>query len=112
MKVLIIAYGADLTQATREAQDVLNILQAGGCNVHLLANQDVTQDCLDEVLAHGPFTSLYGHLSAINVGCGQYVSAGQFIGAVGNTGNSSGPHLHFELRYNDVPFDPTSTMPF
>jgi murein DD-endopeptidase MepM/ murein hydrolase activator NlpD len=64
------------------------------------------------VLAHGPFTSLYGHLSAINVGCGQYVSAGQFIGAVGNTGNSSGPHLHFELRYNDVPFDPTSTMPF
>jgi hypothetical protein len=55
MKVLIIAHGADLTQATREAQDVLNILQAGGCNVHLLANQDVTLDCFDEVLDHGPF---------------------------------------------------------
>jgi murein DD-endopeptidase MepM/ murein hydrolase activator NlpD len=64
------------------------------------------------VLAHGPFTTIYGHLSGINVGCGQYVSAGQQIGAVGNTGNSSGPHLHFEIRYNDVPFDPASTMPF
>lgn len=64
------------------------------------------------VLAHGPFTTLYGHLSAINIGCGQYVSAGQFIGAVGSTGNSSGPHLHFEIRYNDVPFDPTTTMAF
>jgi murein DD-endopeptidase MepM/ murein hydrolase activator NlpD len=64
------------------------------------------------VLAHGPFTTLYGHLSAINVGCGHSVSAGQFIGAVGNSGNSSGPHLHFEIRYNDVPYDPTTTMSF
>lgn len=64
------------------------------------------------VLAHGPFTTVYGHLSAINVGCGQYVNAGQFIGSVGSSGNSSGPHLHFEIRYNDVPFDPTTTMAF
>jgi len=64
------------------------------------------------VLAHGPFTTLYGHLSAINVGCAQYVSAGQPIGAVGSSGNSSGPHLHFEIRYMDVPQDPTYTMPF
>lgn len=63
------------------------------------------------VLAHGPFTTVYGHLSAINVGCRQYVNAGQVIGAVGSTGNSSGPHLHFEIRYNDVPTDPTGTMP-
>ncbi|MBE2271124.1 MAG: M23 family metallopeptidase, partial [Anaerolinea sp.] len=62
------------------------------------------------VLAHGPFTTLYGHLSNINVGCGQMVSPGQPIGAVGSTGNSSGPHLHFEIRYNDVPYDPTTTM--
>ena len=64
------------------------------------------------VLAHGPYTTLYGHLSAINVGCAQYVSAGQPIGAVGSSGNSSGPHLHFEIRYMDVPQDPTYTMPF
>lgn len=64
------------------------------------------------VLSHGPFTTLYGHLSSINVGCAQVVSAGQVIGAVGNTGNSSGPHLHFEIRYFDVPQNPTATLPF
>lgn len=64
------------------------------------------------VLSHGPFTTLYGHLSSINVGCGQVVSAGQFIGGVGSTGNSSGPHLHFEIRYLDQPQNPTATIPF
>lgn len=63
------------------------------------------------VLAHGAFTTVYGHLSAISVGCGAYVNAGQVIGAVGSTGNSSGDHLHFEVRYNDVPQDPTTVMP-
>lgn len=59
------------------------------------------------VLAHGPFTTIYAHLSGVSVGCGQDVSAGQVIGATGNTGNSSGPHLHFEVRYNDIPQDPS-----
>ncbi len=64
------------------------------------------------VLSHGPFSTLYGHLSSINVGCGQAVSAGQVIGGVGSTGNSSGPHLHFEIRYLDAPQNPTATIPF
>lgn len=64
------------------------------------------------VLAHGPYTTLYGHLSSIAVGCGQYASAGTVIGAVGTSGNSSGPHLHFEVRYFDTPIDPTLIMPF
>lgn len=62
------------------------------------------------VLAHGPFTTIYAHLSSVNVGCGQDVSAGQVIGGSGNTGNSSGPHLHFEVRYNDIPQDPTYSI--
>ncbi len=41
--------------------------------------------------------TLYAHLSAINVGCGQSVYQGDVIGALGSTGNSSGPHLHFEM---------------
>ena len=62
------------------------------------------------VLAHGPFTTLYGHMSSVNVRCGQFVTVGQIIGYVGNTGNSSGPHLHFEIRYQDQQTDP-STVP-
>lgn len=42
--------------------------------------------------------TLYAHMSAVHVGIGQYVSAGETIGAVGNSGRSSGPHLHFEIR--------------
>ncbi len=44
--------------------------------------------------------TLYAHLSTINVGCGAFVTQGDVIGAMGSTGNSSGPHLHFEMRLN------------
>ncbi len=63
-------------------------------------------------LAHGPFTTIYGHLNGINVSCGQLVGAGSLIATTGNSGNSSGPHLHFEIRYNDIPVDPTAYVPF
>jgi murein DD-endopeptidase MepM/ murein hydrolase activator NlpD len=64
------------------------------------------------VLSHGPFATLYGHLSSINVSCGNLVGSGQTIGAVGSTGNSSGPHLHFEIHYNGIPTNPTEILPF
>jgi len=50
------------------------------------------------VIAHGSTFSVYGHLSRVSVRCNQQVGIGDLIGLVGNTGNSSGPHLHFEIR--------------
>ncbi len=53
------------------------------------------------VIDHGDgFTSLYGHCSTLTVSAGQSVSKGQHIANAGSSGNSTGAHLHFEIRYN------------
>jgi murein DD-endopeptidase MepM/ murein hydrolase activator NlpD len=59
------------------------------------------------ILDHGNgWQSLYAHLSQINVSCSQNVGQSDVIGLMGSTGNSSGPHLHFELNYNGAHIDP------
>ncbi|MEP6819839.1 MAG: peptidoglycan DD-metalloendopeptidase family protein [bacterium] len=59
------------------------------------------------VIDHGGgLTTRYGHLSHIDVTQSQTVARGQFIGRVGSTGRSTGPHLHYEIRINDEPVDP------
>ena len=63
------------------------------------------------VIDHGNgLKSLYAHLSGFNVKLGDAVKQGQQIGAVGTTGLSTGPHLHFEVRANDRLVNPLSYL--
>jgi murein DD-endopeptidase MepM/ murein hydrolase activator NlpD len=59
------------------------------------------------VIDHGNgWQTAYAHLSSIGVSCGQSVGRGTLIGALGSTGNSTGPHLHFEMSINGVKVNP------
>src|SRR5438874_1479809 len=55
--------------------------------------------------------TLYGHLLTIGVKEGDVVHRGQLIGLVGSTGNSTGPHTHFEVRIENSPVDPMQMLP-
>jgi len=65
------------------------------------------------VIDHGArsYQSLYAHLSAVHVDVGERVSIGSTIGRVGSTGQSTGPHLHFELWSRRQPINPASEVP-
>jgi len=64
------------------------------------------------VVEHGDgFSTYYAHLSRILVEAGQFVEQGQVIALSGNTGISTGPHLHFEIRRHGKPVDPLPWLP-
>ena len=61
------------------------------------------------VINHGySYSSLYAHMSSVNVKQGQKIKRGQVIGYVGNSGKSTGPHIHYEVRKNGKPIDPVN----
>jgi hypothetical protein len=64
------------------------------------------------MIDHGNgYQSLYAHLSSVSSACGQSVGTGTYIGAVGSTGNSTGSHLHFEVRYMGGFISPWFVLP-
>ena len=63
------------------------------------------------IVAHqNSYTTLYGHCSKVLVAAGKRVKKGQIIANVGNTGRTTGPHLHFEIRKNGVPQNPLAYL--
>jgi murein DD-endopeptidase MepM/ murein hydrolase activator NlpD len=58
------------------------------------------------ILQSGPYITYYAHNTSFNVSVGQFVGKGSIIAWSGSTGNSTGPHVHYETRINDIPVDP------
>lgn len=99
-------HGVDIRLRTGEP-----IHAAFGGTVRVASRMGGYGNCV--VLRHpNGLETLYGHLSKINVKHGQQVAAGEVIGLGGSTGNSTGPHLHFECRFLYQPFDPEWILDF
>lgn len=58
------------------------------------------------MVQNGPWEIIVAHLSQVNVKLGQEIAAGTIVGLSSNTGFSTGPHVHYEVRYNGMPIDP------
>jgi murein DD-endopeptidase MepM/ murein hydrolase activator NlpD len=82
------------------------IKSADGGYVSFTGWTDIGYGYLVVVDHQNGYQTYYAHLSNIFVSEGESVDAGQVIGAMGSTGNSTGPHLHFEIRYNAYPTNP------
>ncbi|WP_374949578.1 M23 family metallopeptidase [Mucilaginibacter sp.] len=61
---------------------------------------------IQHALSNGSITTYYAHLNSMTVKPGQHVKEGELIGLSGKTGNVDHEHLHFEMRYNNIPVDP------
>ncbi|MDW7649768.1 MAG: peptidoglycan DD-metalloendopeptidase family protein [Bacillota bacterium] len=62
------------------------------------------------IISHGTYNTFYAHLRTFSVKPGEIVEKGQKIAQVGSTGNSTGPHLHFEIHKNGTPLDPLKML--
>jgi len=87
------------------------IFAAAGGKIAFVGRRPGYGNCVE--IDHGNgLRTRYAHMSAFRARAGQPVIAGQLIGAVGSTGRSTGPHLHFEVRIHDQPVNPRPFLEF
>jgi murein DD-endopeptidase MepM/ murein hydrolase activator NlpD len=105
--------GGRLTQASHAGHVALDFGVPVGTDVRATMDGKVVHAGWNDegygklvILQNGPYRVYFAHLSKIPVKVGQIVKAGEVIGLSGNTGNSTGPHLHYEVRKNGVPINP------
>jgi murein DD-endopeptidase MepM/ murein hydrolase activator NlpD len=104
-------------QAARNHEGV-DIAAPQGTAVYVAAEGSVARSGYDaggygrfvEIRHPNGMTTLYGHLSRLDVASGDRLGAGERIGLVGSTGRSTGPHLHFEVRRGDRQINPVKVM--
>ncbi len=108
-------FGSRLSPFTGRAQSHkgLDISAKAGTPIYAPARGRVTAAGTDgdygvcvEILHGGGISTKYGHMQKFAVAAGQTVERGDLIGYVGRTGRTTGPHLHYEVRFNGVPTDP------
>ncbi len=85
-------------------------VRASGGGTVLQAGEDPEYGLFVLIEHPDSLQSKYGHLSRTTVAAGELVAAGQVIGLSGNTGRSSAPHLHFEIRREGTPIDPRTML--
>lgn len=76
----------------------------------IVADYDEWNGNYMKIQHEGNIMTVYCHCESLTFKSGDYVEAGEIIGYVGSTGSSTGPHLHFELRVNNVSYDPKSAL--
>jgi len=104
-------------QVARNHEGV-DIAAPHGTGVHVAAEGSVLRTGYDaagygrfvEIRHPNGMTTLYGHLSRLDVASGDMVKAGTRIGLVGSTGRSTGPHLHFEVRRGERQVNPVKVL--
>lgn len=96
----------------------IDIAAAAGTDVYAARGGKVVETGVDDVLGEyivieheGGFSTVYGHLSLRKVRLNEEVVSGRIIGSVGSTGQSTGPHLHFEVRVRGDARDPETFLP-
>jgi murein DD-endopeptidase MepM/ murein hydrolase activator NlpD len=104
------ASGSDVHPGLDVAVPMLSPVRASGGGMVIETGDDVEYGRFVVVEHPSGYTSLYGHAQRILVALNDSVRAGQVIGLSGSTGNSTGPHLHFEIRRNGQPVDPRSVL--